>query len=476
MFIKTIVILNFRLFKSNEPFRIDDINIPDGNNDGSGLTVFAGENGCGKTSILDAVAYSLLPYKADGFKLTDLNNLEEKFKIAVLSGDTFKVAGTMPKSFFLAKGFEFIGGLRSRKGSFLSSVLVKDLKYIRADGVDKPADSSPDLRVSVNNPFSGKRFDENNILFLEKNRTSQIRSGIYNQTRFDRLMEDFNYQHIKLKKDKLVDINSQVKSEIMGDIKNAFMEKALEEFKNISGHEINLSLLDNWMPFERAYFSEQREQLTQIPPSQLGSGYEMIFTFLYSFYLAKQSNKQTIVLIDEPELHLHPKIQSRFLQFLLKASKDIQVILTSHSPLLIKQLEQNKNTKVFIMTKDNGHTKLGTMKKKALPYVSANEINYLAFDLVGEEYHNELYNQLKSIKGPNESIKEFDNKYFVSQLDEPKEHPWKTNPNEVSLHTFIRNQIHHPDDNGRPNIDQLEESIKKIYDLLQNILLKSANS
>ena len=48
MFIKKITIKNFRLFPSDKDFEIDNINTPDGTNEGSGLNVFVGENGSGK--------------------------------------------------------------------------------------------------------------------------------------------------------------------------------------------------------------------------------------------------------------------------------------------------------------------------------------------------------------------------------------------------------------------------------------------
>jgi len=40
--------------------------------------------------------------------------------------------------------------------------------FIKADGVTSPTDGSSDLRMNVNNPFSGKRFDENDVLTLDK--------------------------------------------------------------------------------------------------------------------------------------------------------------------------------------------------------------------------------------------------------------------------------------------------------------------
>ena len=59
MFASAIEISNYRLHGPGEPFRIDDFNVPDGV-PGSGMNVIVGENGCGKTSLLEAIALPLL--------------------------------------------------------------------------------------------------------------------------------------------------------------------------------------------------------------------------------------------------------------------------------------------------------------------------------------------------------------------------------------------------------------------------------
>ena len=104
------------------------------------------------------------------------------------------------------------------------------------------------------------------------------------------------------------------------------------------------------------------------------------------------NGKNMITLIDEPELHLHSKIQEKFIKFLIDISKETQVIITTHSPILIKQLLENNYVKVLILNKDITYSRIGQTK---LQYNSANEINYLAFNLVTEKYHNELYEEIR---------------------------------------------------------------------------------
>ena len=247
MFIKKVTAKNFRLFTAGQQFVVDDINAPDYTNQGSGLTVFVGENGCGKTALLDAIALPLLSYKADGFSLQDFENPKEKVLIEVLASGNFQVMGTMPKGSFQSKGFSFEAGVRSRDNrAYLSSVVVHDQKFIRADGTDKPVDNSPDLRVNVNNPFKGQRFNENDFLFLDKNRLYQTRTGMYNPTRFDRLIDDFSFQYLK-DKDNIEDLSGKL-DDVKTGIENEFLKKAIDKFEEVSGSTIKLNFVDNWLP------------------------------------------------------------------------------------------------------------------------------------------------------------------------------------------------------------------------------------
>jgi len=465
--IKSIQISNYRLFPADTQFEIDDLNIPDCSTNGSGLSIFVGENGCGKSTLLNALALPYVSFKADSFSMNDLNDPKVACKIEILTSEDFNYKSTI-KGEHKGKGFSFKGGLR-KQGSrqFLSSSIVTDQKFIKADGETKPKDNSPDLRLTVNNPWAGSRFNEIEYLILDKNRTYQTKKGTFNETRFDKIMENFNFQYLQ-KDENPFDCNESIKNAKSFENKGVTegVAEAINKFSEISGSQLKLKLIDSWKPFSNAFFGTEKDNLQTVPLNQLGSGYEMIFSLLYSYYLTKKEKKKLIVLIDEPELHLHPKLQSDFIELLLEFSKDAQIILTTHSPLFVKQAMVNEQVLVKILTKTEDSVQIAAPDTSVLDYISANEVNFVAFGLPTEEYHNELYEQLFKKHASTNSIKPFDMEFFQTAKGELKKYPWKGNPNEVSIHTFLRNQIHHRFDNGAPNIKELEKSIQKMRDFI----------
>ena len=105
MFLRNLTIENYKLFENK--FNIDNFNVPDKVTIGTGLNLIVGENGCGKTTILDAIAISMLDYKGEAFNIYDFNDLNKAVNICFYSNEEFSVKGTMPNSDFVALGFNF---------------------------------------------------------------------------------------------------------------------------------------------------------------------------------------------------------------------------------------------------------------------------------------------------------------------------------------------------------------------------------
>jgi len=88
---------------------------------------------------------------------------------------------------------------------------------------------------------------------------------------------------------------------------------------------------------------------------ELSSGEKGLIHFIFSIYGFEIKNG--IMIIDEPELHLHPQIQSKYLD-IIKSVKDvlgIQFIIATHSPIFI-----NSETihSVYRFYKENGFSQI----------------------------------------------------------------------------------------------------------------------
>jgi hypothetical protein len=72
-----------------------------------------------------------------------------------------------------------------------------------------------------------------------------------------------------------------------------------------------------------------------------------------------------------------------------------------------------------------------------------------------------MYEELRCING-DKQLKFFDNDFLHLVKGESQDSPWMGNPNQVTKHTFIRNQIHHQRDNGKTEYKDLKNSIEQL--------------
>ncbi|MEZ8628645.1 ATP-dependent endonuclease [Vibrio splendidus] len=66
-----------------------------------------------------------------------------------------------------------------------------------------------------------------------------------------------------------------------------------------------------------------------------GLGYNSLLFMATELMLLKQEEEQSpLLLVEEPEAHLHPQLQMKFVKFLRTGNDDLQCILSTHSPVL----------------------------------------------------------------------------------------------------------------------------------------------
>ena len=101
----------------------------------------------------------------------------------------------------------------------------------------------------------------------------------------------------------------------------------------------------------------------------------------------------TIFAFEEPETHLHPSAQLEMFNTIKSLSTKYQVLMTTHSPYIVKALQGDNNAKIVVLERnaEEHTTTRRDPQENVLSYSSMNEINYIAFDEPSIEYHIELF-------------------------------------------------------------------------------------
>ena len=86
-----------------------------------------------------------------------------------------------------------------------------------------------------------------------------------------------------------------------------------------------------------------------------GDGYINIFNIVDSLYDSTENN---VILIDEPEISLHPDLQRKLFNLLVEYSKDKQIIVSTHSPYFVDWSLFSEKTKIIRLKKDIDSIKL----------------------------------------------------------------------------------------------------------------------
>jgi putative ATP-dependent endonuclease of OLD family len=178
-----------------------------------------------------------------------------------------------------------------------------------------------DLSSKINNP----------IFFLQSLRQSSVGynvaiAGVQHQSLHDNLNNIFSSggtgvsalasQHFGLLMQKAVDHASKNNEAIAQNLFDDDSDvKLFRHYLNLLGYEWNL--VPRGQQFGN-YISEYRKDGVIIEPNKFSSGEKEIINFLDAIISTKVSNG--IVLIDEPELHLHPRWQTILLDLIQEFS------------------------------------------------------------------------------------------------------------------------------------------------------------
>lgn len=418
--------------------------------------VLAGENGAGKTTILESLATFLNRQSIAPFEYIEYSADGCSFCITPDSSEVWRIKAGYHKRVDVSSGAEewIDSGL-----GYNEEKIVEDTKDLRHYG------------FAYSKARSGFRTE-----MVSSVTTQQVDNEKYEPD------EQENFTRIK---QLLIDIDGQDSSDWMRLCQErGINDDKFDDFKKLSkGYRFEKAFndfftfvkykgIDNSDPSEKKVLFEKYGK--SIPVDQLSTGEKQIV--FRGAHLLRNINSISggIVLIDEPELSMHPIWQKRILDFyrgLFKndGNQSVQMIIATHSEYVIQSaLKDRDNVLVIVLSDENGKINAREITApNVLPSITTAETNYLAFGVPSIDYHIELYGCLQTKTGRHR-IEDCDS-YIASQpqydaakhkrLDSFGSHHYQTLP------TYIRNAIDHPDSGRTYTEDEFEESIKLLIEL-----------
>lgn len=260
------------------------------------------------------------------------------------------------------------------------------------------------------------------------------------------------------------------------DIKNVRINRFKRAFSTVFDN-LNFYKIVNENNIKKAMFKKYDQEVDIV---SLSSGEKQI-VFRGAFLLRnQQSIIGNTILIDEPEISLHPKWQTKIFDYYRKLFIDnnnnqtSQLFIATHSQYVLDSALADTNTAIIIMKRKTNNVEINTISAPLiLPSVTAAELNYVAFDIVSNDYHIELYGYLQQkvallLRKTFCSVKECDtyitqqSQYDVTLHEKISSHNTTTYS---SLTTYIRNAIDHPDPSRTFTEDELRCSIELLIEL-----------
>lgn len=385
MYLSQLKIWNFRKFGLREGKAITDENPGLCIEFEPGLNVLAGENDSGKSSIIDAIRYTLDTNAAERIYLLedDFNNGAKNLRI----GLTFKFQDcedpiSLSSSFTDHLSYDSnMPILHITLFAQITERTTRGQRYIERKiktGINGTGNIlEGELREFIKTTYLRPLRDAQTALAAGKgSRLSQILSGHNEITNArDNLIKHLIEANKNISGEKVI-------TETQNNINDNFLRQMTFaddslcakinlsdscEFDKLSDREkdlllkkilerLNLTLIDDGVDYQSPH----------------GLGYNNLMFIATELLLLEQEKDENLplLLVEEPEAHLHPQMQLQLLEF-IKSKSGIQTVLSTHSPNLASKVPTEK---IHLLSKGNAFSlRKGATKLKDDDYVFLNK-------------------------------------------------------------------------------------------------------
>jgi len=366
------------------------------------LIVLAGINGSGKTRVLESIRYwfEMFRSKAVNVELFYEENEREVLKSLMNSEGLTEIEKEMQKD------IEFTDCLRNNKFENKNSKIISK--------------SFEKLKI-----FPKLIYVPTEINFEE---IKKAQTNLKKEYRFINIVDSYEIKDIpSYIATRISKVANEEENLTMGQVrKKVFAEiNGIFEILELDVKLSEISKDENSMPI----FTDSSGKKFGI--NELSSGEKQLFLRTLAIKMLEPEN--SIIMIDEPELSLHPKWQQKIVDVYRKIGRNNQIILATHSPHILGSvekeniilLEKNENGIVKVKTGDEFGNSYGQTAGRILEDImgletdrnpSVNNLLNLVKEMVkNDDYENskfeEKYAKIKDILG------EDDRDLFLVDMD-----------------------------------------------------------
>lgn len=313
--------------------------------------ILVGKNNTGKTAVLDAIRAVHGQYEIqDEDFLEDYPNIEIEVSLELDEDDLrcMQQEGVVsPYRRYESWYKDFCEKLPSYQGGTLAFTFIANRagKIRYSDGYQKNNSYIPQILpkvyyIDVQRNLS--QFQENILMLQEDELLKQMRSGccMFDRAKkcnhcfscigllYQKTTEELNaFETAKLLDYKLYQLNL-----------DAFSQQVNDNFRKNGGNEqIFYSMnrdIEKMLSVTAEVYNEKQEKYK--PVDCMGKGMRSIYMLsLLETYEEKSRKNADIIMVEDPEIFLHPKLQKVSGDILYRLSKGNQVIFSTHSPNLL---------------------------------------------------------------------------------------------------------------------------------------------
>lgn len=269
------------------------------------LVVLVGPNGSGKTSFMEAMNHY---YKYAGYSNPgDHHYLSKEYHASSLSVQSWFVCAKQLAyiDFYDARFAKSIGNDMSLRGHFYFRSAYRNEPYFRIDSMHRQSDPTETVRLS--SLIENDQTVSANYQRLVANAIS----GVFDDTNSAKLVAD-------------------LRDELIGKIRAA-MERVFEDLK--------FSSLGD--PLQNGNFYFTKGVTKDFSYRNLSAGEKSAFDLILDLVVQSRYYPNAVYCIDEPEIHMHTKLQGKVLRELyVLIPEESQLWLSTHSIGMLQEAEE----------------------------------------------------------------------------------------------------------------------------------------